>query len=160
MTHERERKATSYVHQQVRRCFLFVWRNSNKLESHNGRQTALCFCNHCENRISDRHCTAKRPVNLHFSPKSQRVRKTGYEGTNTRHMRCKSTISVRRSEPNTATWKTNAHMEANSIINLLKPSGHVMHQQFNIQQLYVLPTLYLCVLYLSQNKQRLLPLTA
>ena len=27
-------------------------------------------------------------------------------------------------------------------INLLKPTGHVMHQQFNIQQLYVLPTLY------------------
>ena len=24
-----------------------------------------------------------------------------------------------------------------------------MHQQFNIQQLYVLPTLYLCFLYLS-----------
>ena len=37
-------------------------------------------------------------------------------------------------------------------INLLKPTGHVMHQQFNIQQLYVLPTLYLCVLYLSENK--------
>ena len=45
-------------------------------------------------------------------------------------------------------------------INLLKPTGHVMHQQFNIQQLYVLPTLYLCVLYLSENKQRLAPLTA
>ena len=30
-----------------------------------------------------------------------------------------------------------------------------MHQQFNIQQLYVLATLYLCVLYLSENKQRL-----
>ena len=43
-------------------------------------------------------------------------------------------------------------------INLLKPSGYVMHQQFNIQQLYVLPTLYLCVLYLSENKQRLVPL--
>ena len=42
--------------------------------------------------------------------------------------------------------------------NLLKPTAHVMHQQFNIQQLYVLPTLYLCVLYLSENKQRLLPL--
>jgi hypothetical protein len=27
-----------------------------------------------------------------------------------------------------------------------------MHQQFNIQQLYALPTLYLCVLYLSENK--------
>ena len=32
--------------------------------------------------------------------------------------------------------------------------------QFNIQQLYALPTLYLCVLYLSENKQRLVPLTA
>ena len=41
--------------------------------------------------------------------------------------------------------------------NLLKPTGHVMRQQFNIQQLYVLPTLYLCVLYLSENKQRLVP---
>jgi len=30
----------------------------------------------------------------------------------------------------------------------------------NIQQLYALPTLYLCVLYLSENKQRLAPLTA
>jgi hypothetical protein len=39
-------------------------------------------------------------------------------------------------------------------INLLKPTGNVMHQQFNIQQLYVLPTLYL-----SENKQRLVPLT-
>ena len=45
-------------------------------------------------------------------------------------------------------------------INLLKPTGYVMHQQFNIQQLYVLPTLYLCVWYLSESKQRLVPLTA
>jgi len=30
-----------------------------------------------------------------------------------------------------------------------------MHQQFDIQQLYALPTLYLCVLYLSQNKRDL-----
>ena len=44
-------------------------------------------------------------------------------------------------------------------INLSKPTGHVMHQQFNIQQLYALPTLYLCVLYLSENKHRLVPLT-
>ena len=35
----------------------------------------------------------------------------------------------------------------------LNPTGHVMHQQFNIQQLYALPTLYICVLYLSENKQ-------
>ena len=45
-------------------------------------------------------------------------------------------------------------------LNLLQPTGHVMHQQFNIQQMYALPTLYLCVLYLSENKQRLVPLTA
>jgi hypothetical protein len=45
-------------------------------------------------------------------------------------------------------------------VNLLKPTGHVMHHKFNIQQLYVLLTLYLCVLYLSENKQRLVPLTA
>ena len=45
-------------------------------------------------------------------------------------------------------------------LNLLKPAGYVMHQQFNIQQLYVLPTLYLYVLYLPENKQRLVPLTA
>jgi hypothetical protein len=45
-------------------------------------------------------------------------------------------------------------------VNLLKPTGYVMHHQFNIQQLYVLPTLYLCVLYFSQDKQRIVPLTA
>ena len=45
-------------------------------------------------------------------------------------------------------------------LNLLKPTGYVTHQQFNIQQLYSLPTLYLCVLYLSDNKQRLVSLTA
>jgi hypothetical protein len=43
-------------------------------------------------------------------------------------------------------------------INLSKPTGHVMHHQFNIQQLYALPALYLCVLYLSESKQRLVPL--
>jgi len=46
------------------------------------------------------------------------------------------------------------------IINLLKPTVYVMHQQFNIQQLYALPTLYVFVLYLFENKQRLVPLTA
>ena len=45
-------------------------------------------------------------------------------------------------------------------INLLKPTGSMMRHQFNIQQLYALPTLYLRVLYLSENKQRLVPLTA
>jgi hypothetical protein len=39
-----------------------------------------------------------------------------------------------------------------SQMNLLKPTGY-------IQQLYILPTLYLCVLYLSENKQWLVPFT-
>jgi len=47
-----------------------------------------------------------------------------------------------------------------SYINLLKPTGYVMHQHVNIQQLYALSTLYLCVLYLSENKQRIVPITA
>ena len=32
--------------------------------------------------------------------------------------------------------------------------------KFNIQEFYALPALYLCVLYLSENKQQLVPLTA
>jgi hypothetical protein len=46
------------------------------------------------------------------------------------------------------------------LVNPLKPAGYVTHQQFNIQQLYALPTLYWCVLYLSENKQRLVSLTS
>ena len=42
----------------------------------------------------------------------------------------------------------------------IQPICYVMHHQFNIQQLYALPTLYLYVLYLCENKQRLVPLTA
>ena len=52
------------------------------------------------------------------------------------------------------------HMFTVENINHLKPTGYVMRHQYNIQQLYALPTLYLCVLYLSENKQRLVPLTA
>ena len=47
-----------------------------------------------------------------------------------------------------------------AFVKLLQPTDHVMHQQFHIEQLYVLPTLYLCVLCLSENKQRLVSLTA
>jgi len=37
-------------------------------------------------------------------------------------------------------------------IILLKPTGYVMHQQFNIQQLYVLPTLYyMCVVFIWEQ---------
>jgi hypothetical protein len=60
-------------------------------------------------------------------------------------------------------WKLNLPLLPQRLVlylNLLKSAGHVMHQQFNIQQLYALPTLYLCVLYLSENKQRLVSFTA
>jgi hypothetical protein len=54
-----------------------------------------------------------------------------------------------------------AIQHTHTVLNNLNPTDHVMHhQQFNSQQLYALPTLYLCVLYLSENKQRLVPLTA
>jgi len=53
----------------------------------------------------------------------------------------------------------NSYQSSSPSFNLLTPTGHMMHQQFNIQQLYALPTLYLCVLYLCENKQRLVPLT-
>ena len=57
----------------------------------------------------------------------------------------------------TAWWVLKLGMEekppirriAANIFNLLK------HQQFNIQQLYALPTLYLCVLYLSEKNSDL-----
>jgi hypothetical protein len=65
-----------------------------------------------------------------------------------------------KSSPVHSTWIIVTPKAFSADINLLHPTGHVMHQQFNIQQLYVLPTLYLCVLYLSENKQRLVPLTA
>jgi hypothetical protein len=42
-------------------------------------------------------------------------------------------------------------------INLLKPSGNFAQTRFNIKKFYVVPTLRLCVLYGSQNKQQLLP---
>ena len=45
------------------------------------------------------------------------------------------------------------------MFDLLNPTGYVMHQQFNIQQFYTLLTLYLCVLFLSENKLQLVPLT-
>ena len=51
-------------------------------------------------------------------------------------------------------FKISSQMSSQKLIqfdlNILNPNGHVMHQQFNIQQLYVLPTLYLCV-YLGTN---------
>jgi len=52
------------------------------------------------------------------------------------------------------------HGSMHIMFNLLKLTGCVMHHQFNIQQLYALSTLYLCFLHLSENKQRLVRLTA
>jgi hypothetical protein len=59
--------------------------------------------------------------------------------------------------PAALTTKDNARSNAAYIIRtktftLLKPAGCAMHQQFNIQQLYVLPTLYYVFgIYLRTN---------
>ena len=37
------------------------------------------------------------------------------------------------------------------VFNLLKPTGHVMSQQFNIQQFYILPTLYLFFIFIWEQ---------
>ena len=76
----------------------------------------------------------------------------------TRQQKCQTKWKFAYSSDNTITYKLNLHDIPS--INLLMPTSHVMHQEFNIQQMYAVPTLYLCVLYLSENKQRLVPLTA
>ena len=87
------------------------------------------------------------------------------EGTGEKHETFQSRQLVCRSKFQAGTymiysWTLLLKPTCSVNVNLLKPTGHVTHQQFNIQQLYVLPTLYLFVLYLSDNKQRLVPLTA
>ena len=44
--------------------------------------------------------------------------------------------------------------------NTLQHGGHYMYHQFIIQQLYILPTLYIFVLFISPNKQQLVPISA
>jgi hypothetical protein len=44
-----------------------------------------------------------------------------------------------------------SHTDLSRSFNLLKSTGYVMHKKFNIQQFQALPTLYLCVLCLSEN---------
>jgi hypothetical protein len=68
-------------------------------------------------------------------------------------------IQLRRHKPGYTDSSTDVEGKTSSV-NLLKPTGYVMYPQFNIQQLYALSTLYLCVLYLSENKQLIVPLTA
>jgi hypothetical protein len=41
--------------------------------------------------------------------------------------------------------------------NLLKPAVTLHTTRFNVKKFYVVPTMCLCVLYGSQNKQQLLP---
>jgi hypothetical protein len=67
---------------------------------------------------------------------------------------CSVFIAYASSSGNSNSLPAKLHKRVN-----LKSTGHVIHHQFNIQQLYALSTLYLCVLYLTENKQRLVPLT-
>ena len=38
-----------------------------------------------------------------------------------------------------------------TVLNLLKPAGHVMQQQFNIQQLYSLSALFMCFVFIWEQ---------
>jgi hypothetical protein len=68
--------------------------------------------------------------------------------------------------PRTAGEKYSCNMHHNLTaewfvhLNLLKSTSYLMHQQFNIRDLYALPALYLCVLYLLDNRQWLVSLTS
>ena len=70
-------------------------------------------------------------------------------------------LSTARDLLKTLTRIKQAHISRGCIFNIhvnpLKPTGYVMHHQFNNEQLYALPTRYLCVFYLSENKERLVP---
>ena len=61
------------------------------------------------------------------------------------------TIQVFSSEPNSHSAQEILGRQLPSekrlrgqVVNLLKPTSYVIHQQFNIQQLYALSTLYSC----------------
>ena len=101
------------------------------------------------------------PVQIPLPDNTQHSQETGIHVPDEIRIPCLSKrVAADRAATRIGTLiKTTAHFTF-CVINLLKPTGHVMRQQFNIQQLYALPTLYLCVLYLSENKQRLVPLTA
>ena len=50
-------------------------------------------------------------------------------------------------------WNVTTFLAPSSLksLNHLQPTGHVMHHQFNIQQLYALPTLYLCFVFIWEQ---------
>ena len=65
-------------------------------------------------------------------------------GLSLRDIMSTSVVETRKCQVSTLTYTK----VLNPVYNILKPTGYVMHYQFNIQQLYALPTLYLCVLCL------------
>ena len=65
-------------------------------------------------------------------------------GLSLRDIMSTSVVETRKFQVSTLTYTK----VLNPVYNILKPTGYVMHYQFNIQQLYALPTLYLCVLCL------------
>ena len=51
-----------------------------------------------------------------------------------------------------AVWSIQQQIHVRSVeISTSKPTGCLMHQQFNIQQLYPLPTLYLCFVFIWEQ---------
>ena len=112
------------------------------------------------------HVTKELPTQRRITPVEKCQQYTGWkEKQEQTHWRtvpqetCRNSCVVLTQEPTSRVGDVTQYW-SHGLFSLLNPTGHVMHHQFNIQQLYALPTLYLCVLYLSENKQRLVPLTA
>ena len=93
----------------------------------------------------------------HSSTVTEQVQSTALQPVDTGNMEKQDEVT---SQTTDVSNKVTDQLQFEVSLNLLNPNGYVTHHQFNIQQLYALPTLYLCVLYLSENKQQLVPLTA
>ena len=61
---------------------------------------------------------------------------------------------------NVGTWQQNRHLEVPLSLTFYSLRLHLCTNSFNIQKFCVLPTMHLCVLRGSQNKQRLFLYTA
>ena len=77
----------------------------------------------------------------------------------------RNSLRIRRGQTVSNRWESHHHLRQCSLraertlptalsghwFSLLKPTGYVMHQQFNIQQLYALPTMYLCFVFIWEQ---------
>ena len=139
-------------HSDRHSCSVVEWRPAALNERTTAQPTCLRFVeSFCTGFWTSRSVAANRDVD--------RVTETLGDGNVCSQVYGKLSVNRNLQGQVLKTIRKLSENETPQHFNLLKPTGYVMHRQFNIQQLYALPTLYLCILYLSENKQRLVPLT-